>query len=161
MYYITGYMGAGKSTLGAALAQSLDIPLLDTDCILEERFGIPVAMQLLQDPIGFRKSEAELIAQLTGVSTVVMGGGAIENEETRTFLKGKPVIFLDPGVDICWQRVQGDAKQRRPLATDYDSFVALYEKRLPLYLSVCSWHVTDSLPPEQLANKLVKAIKQL
>ena len=36
--FLTGYMGAGKTTLGKALARELHIPFIDLDWYIEERF---------------------------------------------------------------------------------------------------------------------------
>ena len=158
---IIGFMGSGKSTLGCLTALRCKFPLFDSDIIAEQRMGITVGEQLVSDSLKFRLCEGDIIVHLTSLrkGILVLGGGAIESSTTRFLLKGKPVVFLDPGVDICWQRVQSDT-QHRPLATDYDSFVALYKKRLPLYLSVCRWHITDNLPPEQLLHKLESIIQQ-
>lgn len=159
---INGFMGAGKTRIVSLLSAKIGFKHYDTDSLLEEQRGIPIGEQLAKDPIAFRRREAELIAQLIHLDQCVisLGGGAIEDPGTRSLLNGKPVVFLDPGVDVCWQRVQADTANHRPLATDYDSFVALYNKRLPLYLSVCRWHVTDNLPPEQLVHKLEALIRQ-
>ncbi|MGI6364894.1 MAG: shikimate kinase [Bacillota bacterium] len=154
-------MGSGKSSIASLASATWGCPFYDTDQLLGESYDSPVQEQIIIDPISFRRREAELIAQLVdlGRGVISLGGGAIENPGTRSLLRGKPVVFLDPGVDICWQRVRADT-QPRPLATDYDSFVALYKKRLPLYLSVCRWHLTDNLPPEQLLVKLEKLLQQ-
>ena len=37
--FLTGYMGAGKTTLGKALARELHIPFIDLDWYIEERFS--------------------------------------------------------------------------------------------------------------------------
>jgi len=160
--YIVGFMGAGKTTLSEVTARKWNITLYDTDFLLEKMDKSPVYVQLKHDLDYFRHQEAELVSQLSRLARgiISLGGGAIENVNTRSLLNGKPVVFLDPGVDVCWQRVQADTANHRPLATDYDSFVALYNKRLPLYLSVCRWHVTDNLPPEQLVHKLEALIRQ-
>lgn len=157
---ITGFMGAGKTSTAIRAAAKWNCPFYDTDQLLGEMYG-PVGEQLRTDPPAFRRREAELIAQLVGLGRgiISLGGGAIEASDTRALLQGKPVVFLDPGVDICWQRVQADT-QDRPLAKDYDSFLALYTKRLPLYISICRWRVTGDLSPEQVLAKMENLIRQ-
>jgi len=157
MLILTGFMGAGKSQLALMVAGRLDISLFDTDQIMKVRWGLSPGEHLLHNPVDFRSKEATLVAQLIrqGEGIISLGGGAVENTNTRSLLHDKPVVFLDPGLEVCWQRVQSDS-QLRPLATDYDSFATLYYKRQPLYLSVCRWQFTGSLPPELLLNRLVK-----
>ena len=36
--FLLGYMGAGKTTLGRALADSLNLQFIDLDCYIEQRF---------------------------------------------------------------------------------------------------------------------------
>ena len=36
--FLTGYMGAGKTTLGKAFARKMNIPFIDLDWYIEERF---------------------------------------------------------------------------------------------------------------------------
>lgn len=155
-------MGAGKSTLSELAARKWKTTFYDTDLILEREHKSPIHVQLTHNPEDFRRKEAALVVQLTRLTRgiVSLGGGAIENVNTRALLKGRPVVFLDPGVSICWRRVQSDPINHRPLALDNSSFVALYNKRLPLYLSVCRWHLTDNLPSEQLVYKLEALIHQ-
>lgn len=159
LLYFTGSMGAGKSTLAKLAAEKWNHPLYDTDKILEDEHVS--AQELLRNPTKFRLREAEIAARLSGLSRgiIALGGGAIENSNTRILLRGKPVVFLDPGVDICWQRVQED-NCYRPLAGSYSSFAALYQKRLPLYLNVCRWHFTEPQPPGQLLHRLERIIPQ-
>jgi|SRR5690554_3297781 len=154
-------MGSGKTTLAHLIHQRWKLPLYDTDQLLEEKFSTSIPDQLTQNPALFRQREADLIAQLVQLDqgVISLGGGAVEHPSTRGLLKGKPVIFLDPGADICWQRVQADTQQR-PLATDYDSFLALYKKRLPQYKKISRWHITADLHPEGLVSSLEKILRR-
>ena len=36
--FLTGYMGAGKTTLGKAFARKMNVPFVDLDWYIEERF---------------------------------------------------------------------------------------------------------------------------
>lgn len=157
LLYIIGFMGSGKSTLAKLAAEKWNCPFYNTDKILEEEHIS--AEELLRDPLKFRLREAKIVARLSSLSRGIidLGGGAIENLNTRKLLLGRPVIFLDPGVDICWQRVQADDCYR-PLAVSYPTFVALYQKRLPLYLGVCRWHFTEPQLPRQLLRRLERII---
>lgn len=158
---ITGFMGAGKTSVATIAAAKWNCPSYDTDQVLGELYQESAEEQLIADPVAFRRREAELVARLVRLDRgiISLGGGAIEDPGTRALLRGKPVVFLDPGVDICWQRVRADS-QLRPLATDYESFLALYNKRRPLYLSACRWQIVGDLSPEQVLVKLENLIRQ-
>jgi shikimate kinase len=158
--HIIGFMGSGKSTLASLAAQHWDLPCYDSDQLLSLDLKIDAGEQLAGNPGAFRQREAQVAAQLIQLDkgVVALGGGAIENRTTMAHLQGKPVLLLDPGVDICWQRVRSHS-QHRPLATDYHAFVALYNKRLPMYTSVCRWQLSDNLPPDMLLQKLESIIQ--
>lgn len=153
--FLVGFMGAGKSTLSAALAKEFKHPHYDSDDILDSICKGKSAQLLTENKDLFRSQEERVVRQLIQIERgiISLGGGAIESSNTRALLHGKPVVFLDPGAAVCWQRVCGD-NQVRPLAADYDSFSNLYDKRLPLYISVCRWRLTDNLPPQDLLGRL-------
>jgi|SRR5690554_3516499 len=149
LLFIAGFMGAGKTTLAELAAAYWNLSFYDTDNLLQCHG--PIHQQLTADAQLFRQREAELIRQLCQLQQgiIALGGGAVEQASTRQLLRGKDVIFLDPGVNICWQRVQAH-QQRRPLANRYQDFVSLYHKRHQLYLEICRWHITVIQPPQIL-----------
>lgn len=155
LLFVTGFMGAGKSTFARAAARHYREQSYDCDGILEARFQQTAGDQIVEDASRFRAREAGLLFELAALDRgiIALGGGAVEDQHTRALLNGKPVVFLDPGAEICWRRIQDDS-QYRPLAGDYQSFFTLYIKRLPMYLSICRWRLTGDLPPEQLVRQL-------
>jgi shikimate kinase len=95
---LTGFMGAGKSTVGRILAARLRWPFLDTDSIITAEHGLTVAQIFAQDgEEHFRRIEAEAIARVLDPlhedavhqhdqAIVALGGGAIETEAVRQLL---------------------------------------------------------------------------
>ena len=83
-------MGAGKTTVGRAVARRLDRPFFDSDHEIEARTGarIPVIFEL-EGEAGFREREAQVIADLTGRESIVLatGGGAVLRPENRDALR--------------------------------------------------------------------------
>ena len=79
--FLVGMMGAGKTTIGRALATRLGREFIDTDKLLEERTGARVTTILdLEGEEGFRRREASLLGELahgSGNNVVATGGGAI------------------------------------------------------------------------------------
>jgi shikimate kinase len=75
--FLVGMMGAGKTTLGRALAQRLGRTFIDTDKILVDRTGVPIATIFeIEGEDGFRKRESLVIGEfLAGGDCVVATGG--------------------------------------------------------------------------------------
>jgi shikimate kinase / 3-dehydroquinate synthase len=138
-YVLIGFMGAGKSTVAGELAQALGVSALDSDTLLQERFGHPLAQEFEQggEPT-FRASEEELVCELlahAGPETVIaLGGGSVLSERVRDALANHVTVLLDVGPTTAWARVRA-AKNgaERPLARDRDAFLALHSERLGTY----------------------------
>jgi shikimate kinase/3-dehydroquinate synthase len=132
---LVGYMGAGKTTLGAQLAERLDRLFYDVDREVEEAHGAIWDLFAERGEDAFRQIEADFVRDVCRRGTpavVAVGGGAVE---TRGLLgeTGAFCVFVDVDVDVAWQRVQGS---RRPLAADEGEFRSRFERRAPLYLEV-------------------------
>jgi shikimate kinase / 3-dehydroquinate synthase len=132
---LIGFMGAGKTTAAGELSVRLDLDMLDSDELLEERFGHSIAEEFERNgEAAFRAQEEELVCELlerAGSSTVVaLGGGSVLSTRVRAALERHVTVLLDVDPHEAWQRASGGA---RPLASDLDSFVLLYEQRQPLY----------------------------
>ena len=142
---LVGFMGAGKSTLGAQVAARLGRRFVDLDRELERSLGRPIAQVF--DERGepeFRELEAE--AALTVLrherpAVVALGGGAVETEEIRGALAAHALtvhLHVDPAT--AWTRVAGTG---RPLARDEGEFHALHGRRAALYTAVADATADD------------------
>jgi shikimate kinase/3-dehydroquinate synthase len=135
-----GFMGAGKSTAAVELAKAFGVTALDSDRLLEERFGRPLEEEFeLGGESAFRAAEerlvCELLAQAGPGSVIALGGGSILSERVRTALAPHLTVLLDVDLDLAWERVgvTDKGRQRRPLARDPETFRALFTKRRSLY----------------------------
>ena len=129
---LIGFMGAGKTTIGAEVARRLGRPFLDVDDAIERAEGPIWEIFAQQGEAAFRELEARFVREAVDrrePSVVAVGGGAVE---TRNLLDELDVfnVHLDADVDTCWARVRGS---RRPLAQDESEFRRRYERRRPLY----------------------------
>ena len=90
-------MGAGKSTVGRALAQILGFEFVDSDAEIEARTGadIPWIFEI-EGESGFRDREAKVIEDVSSRDTVVMatGGGAILRGENRSVLSKRGCVAV-------------------------------------------------------------------
>jgi shikimate kinase / 3-dehydroquinate synthase len=136
---IVGFMCAGKSRLGRIASAHLGWPLLDSDKVLEERLGEPIAAFFDREgEEGFRDRERQVVLELldmSGPAVVPLGGGAVEDEAVRAALAAHQVVHVEVDVDVAWERAQVH-KTDRPLARDRARFEALHAARRPLYESL-------------------------
>lgn len=134
--YLVGFMGAGKSTAGRALAVRLGVPFVDLDEAFEGLAGMTVrrAFEEKGEP-WFREREAELLRgteALTG-AVVALGGGTFTFPENRAVVqRSGRSIFLDVPFDVIASRL-GPKSADRPLFRSLEEARALYEARLASY----------------------------
>ena len=125
-------MGAGKSTVGARIAERTARPFVDLDRLIERRHG-PIPELFERGESEFRQIEEGMLAEaLAGPESVIaLGGGAVLSPLNRERLRaGAFTVYLDVGVETAWERVQGS---ERPLARREDDFRKLYESRQQTY----------------------------
>ena len=149
--FLVGLMGAGKTTVGRALAKKLDKQFIDSDHEIEARSGvsIPVIFEI-EGEASFRQREAEAIRKLTAQEDIVLatGGGAILLPENRELLKARgTVIYLRASVSHILQRTSRD--KNRPLLQTADPAKRLEELarlREPLYQEVADIVIDTGRP---------------
>jgi len=133
---VIGFMGAGKTTAGAALAERLGWEFADCDAEIEREAGKPVARIFAEDgEPAFRALEERAAARLLQRLDVVvsLGGGAVTSPVTRERLRdGSFTVLLDVTAQTAWRRIEAGAGDR-PLAVEARGFARLYEQRRPLY----------------------------
>jgi len=163
--FLTGPMGAGKSTIGRQLAKQLSMSFHDSDHEIEQRTGVDIPLIFeLEGEAGFRKREAEVIDTLTRLPGIVLatGGGAILDPENRTRLasRGK-VIYLHTSVDQQLARTRHD--RNRPLLQTPDPRTTLEELlaiRDPLYRDVADLVIeTDGMHVRDVVRKIVNLLQ--
>jgi shikimate kinase/3-dehydroquinate synthase len=132
---LVGFMGAGKSTIGAEVAHLLGREFIDTDDALD-------VSVLVHDEQAFRAAEYETVraALASKPAVVAVGGGAVETPEVRDLLQDEFVVLLDVDVLTAWERTRGSD---RPLARTEDEFRRRYELRRPLYDEVANERADD------------------
>ena len=138
-------MGAGKSTLGPALAERLGRPFVSVDAAVEERTGLTVAELFAErGQEGFRElEERAAVEALTRrlPAVVELGGGALGSDVTRIALAEHAfTILLETTPEEAWERVSSGV---RPLARDPEEFWALHAERTPLYEQVADGDARD------------------
>src|ERR1700691_2581921 len=150
---LTGFMGAGKSTVGAILARQLGWRFIDLDDVIEASSQRTVAQIFLEfGEADFRRREQRAVQQLSNQEQIVLalGGGAVENESTRLLLLHPPdncLVFLEAPLPELLARCTAGGKVR-PLLAEPDALAARHTRRLPYYRTAHVTVATDGLAPQ-------------
>ena len=140
--FLIGYMGAGKTTLGRALAKELGIQFIDLDSHIEERLCKSVS-QIFADKgeEGFREIERRMLHEVGEFEDVVIstGGGTPCFFDNIDYMNSQgTTVFLDVPVERLFIRLS-IARNKRPLIKEKSddelrTFIAeQLEKREPHY----------------------------
>lgn len=159
---LVGPPGAGKTTIGRAVAKRLGVEFRDTDADIVAATGRSVSdIFLLEGEDEFRRLEAEAVAVALAEhdGVLALGGGAVLAEATRAMLAGHLVVFLDVGLTDAVNRV-GMARDRPLLlGNPRGQLLAMLNQRRPIYASVAKVTVvTDARTADQVAAEVLAAI---
>lgn len=159
--YLIGFMGTGKSTVSACLAEKLGYEEIDTDewIVKSQCRSIPEIFDTEGEEY-FRELETDLLRRMQQDKKIIScGGGMALREENVSLMKQNGiVILLTAEPQTVLSRVKQD--KNRPLLngnmnTDY--IKELMEKRNPFYKMAAEAVVaTDDKQPEEIANEIIQ-----
>ena len=141
---LTGFMGAGKTSVGRALAALLGWRFMDLDqeIELQQKATVGEIFQR-QGETRFREIEMaslrEMLEQVSAPTVIALGGGTFVQTGNVSLLRnaGARVVFLETPLEEmlerCGTESQSPEGNLRPLASGPDAFRALYAQRLPQY----------------------------
>ncbi|PKM98362.1 MAG: hypothetical protein CVU79_03365 [Elusimicrobia bacterium HGW-Elusimicrobia-3] len=165
--YLTGFMCAGKTSAGRALAKALRRPFRDADSLFVKASGRSVAEFVRVEGLAaFRRAEAAIAKELAARAglVVALGGGFYPSGTRAPLLKksGTTVFLYCP-----WQELEDRlkaARRGRPLLAGSWEKAAprakkLYETRLPCYRRADLVVNVAGLNAEQAAAKIKRSLK--
>jgi shikimate kinase len=163
---ITGFMGAGKTTVGRALARLLCEGFVDLDEAVAAAEGRPPRELIdVEGEEYFREAETHalrLVLEEGAARVVATGGGAWTLERNRALVKahGCLSVWLDAPFDLCRRRIEeGGGASDRPFARDPARALSLYEERIASYrLADLRVPVAPDASPEELAARVSAAL---
>ena len=159
---LTGMMGAGKTTIAHILGEKLNIKSIDIDTLIEQNEGEKISEIFSnKGEEYFRKTEKETIRNIFTPDpenlVISLGGGALENPETREFLlNNSTVIYLKTSPKIIYERIKNNTS--RPLLCDnmsVEKITEILEKREANYQSATITITTDNKTPEKIADEII------
>jgi shikimate kinase len=160
---VVGPPGAGKTTVGQAVAELLGVRFLDTDAVIEARAGKPIPEIFFDEGEDhFRTLEQDAIAESleSFAGVLALGGGAILNESTRAALEKHTVVFLSVELADAVKRVGLGAGRPLLSVNPRATLKYLLEQRRPLYTAAATHIVrTDGRPAQEVAEELVTLLK--
>ena len=160
-FYLLGFMGAGKSTVGPLFADKLHTQLLDLDALIEdsEKATIGQIFETRGEPY-FRQKESELLVPLTWLrnTVVALGGGTFVLEVNRAMIRASGMsIWLDVPFPLIQKRIQNPLS--RPVFRSPQDMEKLFFQRLPYYqMADVRIGVADETP-EEAAKKIFQSIQ--
>jgi shikimate kinase len=164
---LIGFMGAGKSSTGRALARKTGLALFDTDEIVSRRFGLSVTeifVQLGEEE--FRNAETDALRQLPAApaAIIVTGGGIVLRPENVKMLHALGrVVSLEADEETLFSRIS--RRSTRPLLQTQNpraTVAELLRVRAPLYRAAADVQLdTSRLTHDQVADAILKSVAEL
>ena len=166
---ITGFMGAGKTTVAAALARLLDCTSVDLDAFVAEREGrTPQELIDEEGEAAFREAETRALLEVLArqpekdeAHVIALGGGAWAVARNRAAITaaGGVTVWLDAPFDLCWRRMKSEDVSR-PLGRDIRRARSLYQERLPSYrLAALHVRIDEGRSPREIAAHIAGAVE--
>jgi shikimate kinase len=168
--FLTGFMGAGKSRVGAILAARLGRGFVDTDALVEEAAGRPISDIFRESgEEAFRKLEHQAVRRASEMPAAVisLGGGAVTREENWEVIRRSGVcVYLSASPETIFERVS--RRGHRPLLAGLNDqermarIRAMLSAREPCYrradLTVES---LQERTPEQTAELVIQKLNDM
>ena len=160
---LIGPPGAGKTSVGKALAKKLSLNFLDSDKVVEEKSGKSISEIFITDgEPAFREMESavviDLIENQDGV--IALGGGSVMDLEVSKRLSLMAnVVFLDVSISNAAPRVGFNRDRPLLLGNPRQQWIALMEKRRSTYEALAKARVsTDNKKPVEVVEEIVKEL---
>lgn len=159
---LVGFMGSGKTTIGALLAQAFHMPFVDIDSKIVEKvqLSIPQIFETVGEN-GFRNYEYEqLRTQLSKAQVIATGGGIIEHPKSFNLLKqaNASIIWLDAPTAVLHHRIQHDANRPNAQDKSFSDLKSLYLSRVSRYNEIAFIKVDTDKPSSEILNEIKQAL---
>lgn len=158
--FLCGFMGCGKSTVGAKLAGKLNCPFIDMDDYIEQKAGlnIPQIFEQFGEP-HFRDLETQAVKELSVQEGVIScGGGAMLRDVNAQIAREHGiVVLLDVPFRTCYFRI---ADSDRPIVrkNSRQQLEALYNKRAVIYQKHADYKIDASRSPASAVSEILNTL---
>lgn len=163
---LTGFMGAGKSTVGRRLGERLGMKVVDTDDLVVEMAGMRIsAIFSTFGEAYFRDFESKAVARASELDghVIITGGGVVLRRDNIANLRRKGVIvYLHAEPEAIYERIKGET--HRPLlqvGNPPGKIKELLECRAPYYAENDLVVDTSSKTVEEVVEEVVEKVRRL
>lgn len=154
---LVGMPSSGKTTIGRIIAERTGKSFLDTDDIIVNEIGMPIAQYFSEHgEAAFRDLESRVLndASQKGGCVIATGGGAVlRAENVRAMRRNGTVVFLDRAPEKLI------ATDDRPLSSSRAALERLYAERYNIYKAAADLHIDGNGTPEEVAQAMLKELK--
>jgi len=160
---LTGFMGAGKSSVGRKLAKKLGMNVVDTDDVVERNAGMKIS-QIFEKygEAHFRELEKKAVEEVSELQNhvIITGGGVVLKQENMKNLRRNGIIvYLHARPEVLYERVKKET--HRPLLQVKDPLKRIKELlgfRAPFYANNDFTVDTSGLTVEQVVEEIVRRV---
>jgi shikimate kinase len=162
---LIGPPGAGKSSIGKALAKELNLNFIDSDSEIEKISHKKISEIFIEDgEPAFRLLEVDVVrkvlADFDGV--ISLGGGAPINKEIQEVLEDAnyPVVFIDVSIAQAATRIGFNKDRPLLLVNPRQQWISLMNDRRPIYEKLASQTISsDNQKPHEVAKQISDKLK--
>jgi shikimate kinase len=162
---LIGPPGAGKSSIGKALAKELNLNFIDSDSEIEKISHKKISEIFIEDgEPAFRLLEVDVVrkvlADFEGV--ISLGGGAPINKEIQEVLQDAnyPVVFIDVSIAQAATRIGFNKDRPLLLVNPRQQWISLMSDRRPIYEKLASQTISsDNQKPHEVAKQISDKLK--
>lgn len=159
---LIGAPGAGKSTVGAMLAQVLDCDFVDSDSVIEQKLGMSISEVFIQKSEQyFRQIEKQVVLDLLKNTDGVLslGGGSVLNEDVQLQLAKHRVVWLQVSLADAVERV--GLNQSRPLLLGNvrSNMKHLLTERNHVYQNLATLTVDATSSPQAVVRSIIEKMQ--
>ena len=166
-FYLIGYRGSGKSTVGRLVAAQLGRAAIDTDDLIEQSSAMSIKQIFeAEGEAGFRDRESAVIqavaADTSHPAVVSLGGGSVLREANQRALRASgECVWLSASAQHLFQRIHSDqaSQSRRPNLSQIGGFAEVEDlllKRTPIYQQLAAKTiVVEGKTPDEICDEIV------
>ncbi len=160
---LVGFMGSGKSRIGAELSRKLHLNFIDTDRVIERVscMRIPDIFELYGEAT-FRDYESEIVRRSCRLDDAIVstGGGTVVRPKNREALKERgPVVLLTASAETTFQRTRRHKRPLLEVGNPIERINDLMAARKGFYEDVASFAVsTDGRPSFEVVDEIIQKL---
>jgi shikimate kinase len=151
-------MGAGKTLVGALIAERAHAEFFDLDTMVEDKAGMSIAdIFAIHSEDAFRAFEKETLPGVLKPGAVVaLGGGVVMDDENwRLISDSATSVYLEVPFEVIWERIHHFLGRPLILNRTPSEVEELLERRRPRY-EQATFKVDGTRPPREIADEVLK-----